>query len=172
MLKTFVVSITLFVSAHSTLAQTPDTEGGARHAVGLFMKTCVQFTGDPTAVRNFLNEHHVPELNSQGRAIFVRDHVGIGYDASNKVTRLAVVSEDNGACTVFGEKADPSKIPELIEATAKGQGIQIDQNGSKENEGTVSHFYTVTINARHFKLVVITNPLHGTSVQTALTLSP
>ena len=173
MLKAFGPFVALLMSVSSIYAQTtdPQTEG-ARQVVGLFAKTCLRFADDSAALRDFLKGMHVPELTPQGQAIFLRDRRGVGFDASNKVTRLAIVSEDNGVCTVFAGRADISQIAALTESAVKSRGLQLTQQGERGTGSALTHFYGVTINGRDFKPVVSVNLTPDAAIQTALTLSP
>ncbi len=153
-------------------AQTPAAMEGAKQVAGLFASTCVRFAGNPIDLRNFMKDRHVPELNPQGRSIFLRDHVGVGFDTTNRVTRLALVSEDNGLCSAFAAQADAAQATSLIEAAAKAQGLNLVRTGQKETDGAHSTVYEVNIKDRPYKLVLSSNPLSDASVQIAITLSP
>jgi hypothetical protein len=165
--------VAIFAFVGITHAQTSDSQiDGTRQVVGLFASTCIQFAGNTTGLRDFLKERHVPELSAQARAIFVGDHAGIGFDASNKITRLAVVSEDNGVCSVFASQATPAQIESLTESIVRSRGLQISQSGGREIGAGLSHFYDVTIKDHKYKLVISGNSQPVASVQAALTLSP
>jgi len=170
MRKALCLSIALMGLARPALAQAPSD--GTTQVVGLFIATCVRFAGDPKSVRTFMNEHHVPELNPQGRAIFLRDHVGVGFDATNRVTRLALVSEDNGVCSAFAGQADRSRIAPLLESVAKRQGFVLSPISGTAHEPASSDFHQVKIKDHLYKLVVSSNSVAGASVQAAITLAP
>jgi hypothetical protein len=170
MWKALCLSIVLMGLARPALSQA--SSDGTTQVVGLFIATCVRFAGDPKSVRTFMSEHHVPELNPQGRAIFLRDHVGIGFDASNRVTRLALVSEDNGVCSAFAGQADRSRIGPLLESVAKRQGFALSPIGGNAHEAASSSSYQVKIKDHLYKLIVSSNSVVGASVQAAITLAP
>jgi hypothetical protein len=156
--------------AHAQTVGTPAE--GSKQAVGLFTQTCLNFAGNTAALRDFLKKRQVPELNPQGRAIFVRDRVGIGFDASNKVTRLALVSEDNGVCSVFSGQGNLDQIIPLIESINKSLGLQMNPTGTKEAASAHARSYNVTVKDRTYKLAISENSASGASIQAALTLSP
>ena len=145
---------------------------GAKQAVGLFTQTCLNFAGNTAGLRDFLKKRQVPELNPQGRAIFVRDRVGIGFDASNKVTRLAIVSEDNGVCSIFSGQGNLDQIIPLIESINRSLGLQMNPSAGKETGSNHAHYYNLTIKDRTYKLVISENPVSDASIPAALTLSP
>jgi hypothetical protein len=173
MSRTVGLCVAVFAFVGITHAQTPDPQiDGTRQVVGLFAMTCIQFAGNAAGLRDFLKERHVPELSDQARAAFVGDHTGIGFDASNKITRLAVVSEDNGVCSVFASQGTPARIESLIESVVRGRGLQISQSSGMEVGAALSHFYDVSVKDHKYKLVISGNSNPVASVQAALTLSP
>ncbi len=164
--------IVTLVRSGNAQVTAPELEG-TQQVVGLFTSACVQLGGNPSAVRAFMNQRHVPELNPQGRAIFLRDHQGVGFDASNKLSRMALVSEDNGVCTAFVESADISQVVPLLESTLKNAGIQLTENGERETEGASSRFYKLATRGREFNLIITVNPRASLGgVKAILTLPP
>ncbi|MEO6947853.1 MAG: hypothetical protein ABI150_15135 [Nitrobacter sp.] len=148
------------------------TSDGTRQVVGLFTSTCLSFADDPKAIRDLMKQHHVPELNDQGRAIFLRDHVGVGFDATNMVTRLALVSEDSGVCSAFAGQANASEIGPMLAATTKARGLDLVQTSGKETTSATSSFYKIKVKDHLYRLVVSSNPIPNASVQAAITLAP
>jgi hypothetical protein len=149
---------------------------GAQRVVGLFTATCLRFASDPKDLRDFMRAHHVPELNRQGQAIFLQGHQGVGFDATNSITRLAIVSEDNGVCSTFAGQIEASQIAPLVEATFKAHGFDLIKTGRKEMSGLdqsqVSSFYQVKIKDHLYKLVSSSSFGSQLSVHAAITLSP
>jgi hypothetical protein len=173
MLKTFVASVALAATVSVACGQAPDPQvEGARQVVGLFASTCIRFAGNVAGLRVFMTERHVPELTSDGRAIFLRGRHGVGFDATNKVTRLALISEDNGVCSAFADRADKMRSVELIEAVVKRQGIAVTKRSDQESGAAHSHVYELIIGNKPFTLVFSTNPNSGATIQIALTLAP
>jgi hypothetical protein len=167
----FCVAVFAFVGITHAKTLAPQIDV-TRQVVGLFASTCIQFAGNTAGLRDFLKERHLPELNAQAHATFVGDHAGIGFDASNKITHLAVVSEDNGVCSVFASQGTPAQIEPLIESVIRSRGLQISQSGEREVNAGLSHFYAVTVTDHKYKPVISGNSQPGASVQAALTLSP
>jgi hypothetical protein len=173
MRKILVVGAALLTSSGVAFGQTQTARSdAATQIVGLFSAVCLRSAGEPQVVRDFLKGRNVPELTPEARAIFLRDRKGIGFDASNKVTRLAVVSEDNGVCSVFAGDGDASQIWPLIAVAANNQGLQISQTGESDKEQAVERSYRVSIKDHQFKLVASVNTRPGAAVRVALTLFP
>ncbi len=123
-------------------------------------------------MRDFLRQRHVPELTPAAKAVFVRDHVGVGFDATNKATRLALVSEDNGVCTVFAETVDVAKVNPLMQTVAQRAGAPLVEDGGHEADGFVTHFYKLTRFGRQFAVVISTGGRPDAPFHAALTLAP
>jgi hypothetical protein len=171
--KIVAACISLIGLVGITHAQTTTPQSdGATQAAGLFLQTCLNFAGSPAGLRDFLKKRQVPELNPEGRAIFLRDHVGMGFDASNKATRLAVVSEDNGVCSIFAGQGNLAQVLPLIESINRSLALQMSQSGGKETDSVHARYYNVIIKDRTYKLVISDNPVAGAAIQAALTLSP
>jgi hypothetical protein len=163
----------IIVSIGTVYGQTLEPQvQGARQAVGLFTRTCLQYPNNPAALRSFMVGHHVPELNAEGRAIFLKGRSGVGFDATNQITRLAVVSEDNGTCTVFAEKADAIEIAGLIEAAFKKLNAEVTGQNEVNTGPGHSHVYNLIINSLPFTFVWSANANQAGAVQAALTLAP
>jgi hypothetical protein len=171
MSKILLAGVVTVATAGPLLGQSLQADGTPQ-LVGLFTATCIHFAGDPTNLREFMKEHHVPELSEQARAIFLRNHIGVGFDASNKVTRLALVSEDNGVCSAFAGQANASDLLPSLTLMLKARGLDVAQDGGKEMGKATADFYKVKINDHLYKLVVSENFAPEAAVQAAITLSP
>ena len=165
-------SVLLFASGGAQAENSSAETAGTAQAVGLFVQSCIRLAGDPSGVRDFVRQRHVPELNPEGKAIFLKDHVGIGFDATNKITRMVLISEDNGVCSVFAETVDVSKIVESLETVLKKAGVSLVQTSTRQQGSLTSHNYDLTLKERNFKLVVSTGDNPKASVHAMLTLTP
>ncbi|MCA1906851.1 MAG: hypothetical protein LDL39_00670 [Magnetospirillum sp.] len=88
---------------------------GAQQVAGLFMLTCMQYLGNRDGLLGFLAERRVPSMPSQAAERFLRKPgEGKVFDASRPGTRLALVSHDNGLCSVF---SDTASGPESVALT-------------------------------------------------------
>lgn len=171
LLATMVAAAAAFAQPAS--AQAPgNASPAAAQMIGLFTQTCVQFAGRPEALRDFLGKRGVPELNEAGKAIFLRERKGVGFDASNKVTRLALVSENNGTCTAFmGEGSNADIVPQL-HSFLKGLSVQATQVSDEQKPEGRSVVDRLTIGDRAYLLVISTNNQPAAPIQAAVTLSP
>ncbi|MFG1287008.1 NMCC_0638 family (lipo)protein [Xanthobacter versatilis] len=145
---------------------------GSAQAVGLFAQACLQFAGNPAAVRHFLNAKQVPALSADATRIFLKDHIGVGFDASNRVTRMALISEDNSVCSVFAESVDTTAVNPLLQTVTRKAGLQLNATDERERGGLTSRFYKVAIAGRPYNIVVSTGNDEGRAFHAALTLAP
>jgi hypothetical protein len=114
----------------------------------------------------------VPELNAEGRAFFLKGRSGVGFDATNQFTRLALVSEDNGTCAVFAEKADAIELASLIDAAFKKLNIERTSQSEEITDRGHAHIYSLVIDSLPFTFVWSTNADQAGAIQAAITLAP
>lgn len=153
-------------------AQAPDNPSpAAAQLIGLFTQTCVQFAGRRDALRDFLTRKGVPELSEGGKAIFLRARKGVGYDATNKVTRLALVSEDNGACTAFMGEGGNADIISQVRSLFRGLHVQLEQVSDDQKPDRRTAIDRLTVGDKAYNLVTSTNGNPSASIQAAITLS-
>jgi hypothetical protein len=166
-----IAAILLMLDAPSGQTLDPQVQG-ARQAVGLFTRTCLRYPNNIAAIRSFMVDHQVPELNSEGRAVFLKGRSGVGFDATNQFTRLALVSEDNGTCAVFAEKADAIELASLIDAAFKKLNIELIGQSEENTDQGHAHIYGLFINSLPFTFAWSTNADQAGAIQAAITLAP
>jgi hypothetical protein len=166
-----IAAILLMLDAPSGQTLEPQVQG-ARQAVGLFARTCLRYPNNTAAIRSFMVDHHAPELNAEGRAIFLKGRSGVGFDATNQFARLAVVSEDNGTCSVFAEKADAIELASLIDAAFRKLNIEVTSQREVNTGRGHAHIYNLVINSLPFMFAWSTNADQAGAIQAAITLAP
>ena len=143
----------------------------ARQAVGLFSQFCLRFMGDPVRIRDMLRGKNVPELKPEARAIFLRDRTGVGFDASNRAARLAIVSQDSGLCDVFlADKGERNVVP-LLEQSLRQGGFTLTKKGEEDRGAMHAVSYGIALGSRPFTIVASVNPNPSGSVRAILTLA-
>ena len=137
-----------------------DLDIGAREAVGLFQMACIANAGDGEAQRSWMDAHHVPHLNSQGAAIFLKNDSGVGYDASNTSGRFALTVLDNGVCTVFAEHAKDGDVISALETSKAGVSRQNDHPDTTDPR--LHHYdYILTHGGIDYTVIVSTDTVPG-----------
>jgi len=168
-----VILAALVLSMNVSVARADDASlQAARQVVGLLTQGCLQFAGNATGLRDALRRKGVPELKQEARAIFMRDKTGSGFDASNKTTRLAIVSKDNGLCdVVLGDKSGADVVP-LLEESLKRIRIEITKEGEEDRGQMHVTFFSLRLRSQPFKIVASTNNHPVGSITSIVTLSP
>ncbi len=88
------------------------------------MQTCVQYSGNSDGLRRFLAEKHVPLAKPEATENFPKmNQADAVYDASNAYGRLALVSHENGACTVFSDTANGDQAVSFVEGFLQSSNI-------------------------------------------------
>ncbi len=89
----------------------------AEFAVNLFMQACLANGGDKERLRKWVKEVKLPEVTGEDAKPFLSNTPsgkGLAWSASGKQGRFVLVSEDNGACTIYSRKADEKKVHEMM----------------------------------------------------------
>jgi hypothetical protein len=127
-------TIVLGVISPNRLAEAQAENFSAVQTGGLFIQTCVRFSGDKDGLRQFLADKHMPVMNSAGSGYFLDDgRSGVVYDASNRSGRLAVVSHDDGSCTATSESADGDTAVGAVESFLRDSHIAFKLTGDHPN---------------------------------------
>ena len=160
------------IYARNVEAQTDDAAQAARQVVGLFNQACVRFAGEPAQLRVALKRRNVPELKPEARTVFMRDRSGVGFDASNRVARLAIVSQDSGLCDVFLGDRDGADVIPLLEQSLRQEGVVLARE-HEEDRGTMHTVtYRLTLKSHPYSIVASVDPGPRGSVRAILTLAP
>ena len=86
----------------------------AKQVAGLFVQSCIQFAGDKDGLRDWAKKTGLKELPAGVQDRFLYGLPGVVFDASNKVGKFVLVSEDGGSCSVIAEMASgPVVITDL-----------------------------------------------------------
>lgn len=158
------------IGVASAQSQQPQSNS-ADQAVGLFSQACLRHLGNPTRVRQFLASHNVPPLSAEASAVFMRNSEGVGFDASNKITRMALISEDVGVCSVFAENADITRVDPLLQSTLERAGLKAHLSEERKRDGLTSRTYEFAFAGRPFFIVASTGNDPGRAFHVAITLS-
>ena len=96
---------------------------GAQQLVALFGRSCLQFAGETAAMRADLTARRIPPLPADAYAALLPDRPGRGFDASNVVTPMTVLSADDGNCLVLAAQAELSEAVARLEAVLTDNGL-------------------------------------------------
>jgi hypothetical protein len=142
---------------------------GAAHAdppadiAGLFMQSCMQFAGEPTALRAWAKASHLPPVPEPARTIFLRGAPGVVFDASLPPQKYVVVSSDDGLCSVVTNDAVGTNVLAALEDDFRKIGIAFRTTSDRDDErqpGIHERVYSVS-------LTVAGKPTRSWRIQTA-----
>lgn len=104
------------------MAAAPASDGPAQ-MVGLFVQGCLPFAGDATRLREWATKLGLPEAPEPVRNAFLHRAPGRVFDGSNGSGRFALVSSDDGLCSVATDHAGSGALTAALEAGLKQAGL-------------------------------------------------
>ncbi len=153
-------------------ADSNEAQDNARQAVSLFLKSCVEFSGNRDGLRDWAKKTGLPELPDSGANTYLYGLPGAVYDASTKDGKLVLVSEDNGSCSTFAKRADGPTVLRELERILRESQVKLDIVGDKPDpkESKLLHReYTASGAKRAWQMLVSTvnDPAGGEAILTA-----
>ncbi len=148
------------------------TQTGARQVVGLFLKSCVNFTGDRSGLRSWAARTGLPQLADPAREAFLYGLPGMVFDATAQGSKLVLVSEDSGSCSVVVAAADGAMVVDELERALKASQItlQVTRDTTDAKEAALRHReYSASGGKRQWQMLVSTvqAPGGGSAMLTA-----
>jgi hypothetical protein len=149
------------------------TTDGAEQVVGLFGATCLHFSGDPAAIRGFLQEQKAPEMPATAATAFLAGRPGKVFDVSYKTVKLALISLDDGGCEAVVDQADPRQVMSVFTQSARENNVALAPLGTqatpKNRPGVQQAAYGLTFGGKTMHVLVSTA---AAPPQAVLTLVP
>ena len=147
-------------------------EDNAKLAVGLFLRSCVEFSGDRDGLRDWVKQSGFPEIRDRGAEIFLYGLPGAVYDATANGTKLVLVTEDNGSCSAFVPLADGPTVLRELERILRESRVKLDVTADKSDpkESKLRHREYTAAGAKHeWQMLVSTvnDPAGGEAMLTA-----
>ena len=147
-------------------------EENAKQAVGLFLRSCVEFSGDRDGLREWIRKSGFPQIRDKGAEIFLYGLPGSVYDASANGTKLVLVTEDNGSCSAFAPLADGAIVLSELERILRDSRVKLDITADKSDsrENKLRHReYKATGAKREWQMLVstVSDPAGGEAMLTA-----
>ena len=131
----------------------------AKQVAGLFMQSCVQFAGDKIALRDWARKTGLNELPAKVADGFLYGLPGVVFDASNKVGKFVLVSEDGGSCSTVAETASGASVIADLEQDLNEAKITFKITADKidpEERALKHREYVATQGDREWLLLVST----------------
>lgn len=117
--------LVLCLDLTARIARSQTLDRYALQAVGLFSQACLPFAGDAEGLRRFAATFHLPEATADQRSPFSPEQPAIVFGASTADGRIALVSQDDGACRVVMMGDDPASVRETLLATLAKRHLEV-----------------------------------------------
>ena len=155
-----LIAIAASLALAATIAKADDApDGNAKQVAGLFMQSCLEYAGDKDGLREWAKKDNLLELPAQAQDQFLHGLPGIVFDASNRVGKFVLVSEDGGSCSVIAEAANGSNVIADLEQdmNAAKIGFKVTNEKTDAEEKTLKHReYMATRGDQQWLLLVST----------------
>ena len=92
--------------------------------VGLFIQGCVAFAGNAPDLREWANRNGLPQAPDPVRRAFLHNTSGQVFDGSTPDAKLALISADNGLCSVATDHASQAEVIQALEAGLQQAGLR------------------------------------------------
>jgi hypothetical protein len=142
-------------------APDPDTP----QVVGLF-QTCMRFTGNASALRDWIASHHLPPVpDSQAAPFLGAAGPGQVFGASTASGKHSLVSYDSGACQVIALSGDLGSVEQMLRTNLSREGVAVTPalERSKPDVGSTQHVFRAEFGQKHWMLSVTSIP-HATAL--------
>lgn len=163
----------LVVAAAPVLADDPP-DANAKQVAGLFMQSCVQFSGDKEGLRGWAKKTGLKELPADAQDKFLYGLPGVVFDASNKDGKFVLVSEDGGSCSAIAEAANGATVITDLEQDMNEAKISFkvtaDKNDSEEK--VLKHREYVASRGQQEWLLLVSTVKDAVRGQVMLTANP
>lgn len=91
--------------------------------VGLFVQGCLPFVGQPGALRAWAQKSGLQPVPDPARTTFLHGAPGEVFDGSTPGTKLALISSDDGICSVVTDHATTREITDALESGLGKAGL-------------------------------------------------
>ena len=113
-LASILLAVAVVASMSAAAAPAGPVQDSSSQAVNLFMRSCVRFPSDRTALQAWIKQAGYPEVPADHADEFLNGLPGAAYDASGGSLSLVIVSQDSGSCSVVADRASgPGLVQEL-----------------------------------------------------------
>lgn len=105
-----LVAIIVGGSSAALAGQPKEPTDGAEQALSMFSH-CLQYAGNSAALRGWAADQHLQETPEGVAAKFLmKDHPGKVFGGATSLGKVAIVSQDDGGCSVFTDQADSASL--------------------------------------------------------------
>ena len=167
-----IVAIATFAAMPSSAGAGDPPDVAAKQVAGLFVQSCVRFADDKDGLRGWAGKTGLKALPAGAQSRFLYGLPGVVFDASNKLGKFVLVSEDGGSCSVVAEMASgPVVIADLEQDLNEAKiSFKVTAEKADAEEKALKHReYRASRGERGWLLLVSTvrDPVGGQAMLTA-----
>lgn len=119
-----MVTLALILAPSATMAGADQQRADApQQLAGLFMQSCLAFSGDPVGLRGWARQTGLAELPPSASAAFLHGAPGVVFDASTQADKLVVASADDGLCSAITDQAPGEAVAAALEDDLRRAGV-------------------------------------------------
>jgi len=170
-LASILPAVAVVVSLTAAAPAAGPAQDSAGKAVGLFMRSCVRFPADRTALQAWIKQAGFPEVPADHADEFLNGLPGAAYDASGGTLSLVIVSQDSGSCSVVAGHASGSGLVQELERSLHAANIAFTATDDPPDPQTAdlnNREYTVPAQdgAWHMLVSTVKDPAGGAALLT------
>jgi hypothetical protein len=136
-----------------------DASDTPRQLAGLFIQSCLAFSGDANGLRVWAHQTGLTELPDPARAGFLHGSPGVVFDASTPASKLVVASSDDGICSAITSQAFSAAVVTALETDLTGLGVAFRlavERDDKRIPALHDREYLATKNGRSWRILAAT----------------
>jgi len=148
--------IALALLALAAAAPAPDAP---QEMVGLFVQGCMPFVGRSAALRAWADKTGLPALPNNVATIFLRGATGQAFDGSNGSGKFALVSSDDGLCSVVTDQMQAQPLTQALEDAFTRLGLRFKPVIERDDAREVAihqREYLATLDKTGWRILVAT----------------
>jgi hypothetical protein len=123
LLASILPAVAVVASVSAAAAPTGPAQNSSSQAVSLFMRSCVRYPTDRTALQAWIKQAGYPEVPAEHADEFLDGLPGAAYDASGGALSLVIVSEDSGSCSVVADHANGADLVQQLDRSLNAAKI-------------------------------------------------
>jgi hypothetical protein len=141
-------------------AQVTTSDPDTPQVVGLF-QTCMRFTGNASALRDWIASHHLPPVPEPQATPFL-GAVGSGqvFGASTASGKHSLVSYDSGTRQVIALSGNLGSVQQMLLTNLSREGVAVTPalERSKPDGGSTQHWFRAEFGQKHWMLSITSEP--------------
>jgi hypothetical protein len=171
MIRRSLYALILVVATLAGPAKADDGPSVAGQLAGLFVQSCLQFAGNSNGLRDWAKKTGLQELPGSAQQAFLYGLPGVVFDATNKMGKLVLISEDGGSCSVVAERASSAAVINTLEQDLRQAQIafSLSRDGDDPKERVLHHREYAASTPKRSWLLLVSTVADGAAGEAMLT---